>query len=209
MTDFNFRKSIDKQYDDREKATAAVAEVDAYVFCTSSKYLGERLFAWQSLAIKIIYGLWKAYPVTPEEQKVLDLLRNGWSINLDLENRDVNEVIEILILVLGRRSGKSSLISFMQTYEAYKLICKGDPQKYYNIRNRNPIYIINCAKDGDQAQDPFRLCKDNIKRIPFFSKYIDSTKDNEGELRLFTPADLYENEQIRHYNDTRPKHLPK
>lgn len=103
----------------------------------------------------------------------------------------------------------SSCISFIQTYEAYKLICKGDPQLYYNVRNRNPIWIVNTAKGGDQAQDPFRLCKDNIRKIPFFEKYVDWTKNNESELRLFTPADLYENDKIRQYNNSRSKGMLK
>jgi len=205
MNDFSFKNKIHKQYQTRLQATAPIKEVDAYVFCTSSKYLGERLFPWQSLAIKVYYGLWEKYPITEEEQAILDKLKERWHINIDLTKRNPNQHVEIFILVLGRRSGKSSLISFIQTYEVYKLICKGDPQKYYGIRRRHPIQVVNCAKDGEQAQDPFRLCKDNIRRIPFFSKYVDWSKDNESELRLFTPADLYENDQIRKYNATRPQ----
>jgi len=205
MSDFSFKKVVDKQYNERIAATAAIPEVDAYIFCTSSKYLGETLFPWQSLVIKIYYGLWKKYPITIEEQKIIDILRTEWHINIDLDKRDPKQTIEILILVCGRRSGKSSILSFIQTYELYKLICKGDPQKYYKIRNRHPIWIVNIAKDGNQAKDPFRLCKDNIRRIPFFQKYIDWSKDNEEELRVFTAADLYENEQIKKHNATLPR----
>lgn len=206
---FSFKHKVKSQYKTRVDATAPTNEVDAYIFCTSSKYLGERLFPWQSLIIKIIYGLWKKYPITEEEQEIINILKTEWHIDLDLENRDPKKFIEILILVLGRRSGKSSCISFIQTYEAYKLICKGDPQKYYKLRSRHPIWLVNCAKDGDQAQDPFRLCKDNIRRIPFFAKYVDWSKDNESELRLFTPADLYENTKIQKYNENRAKGTPK
>lgn len=202
---FSFKKAVDTQYAARVKATAPVEEVDAYIFCTSSKYLGERLFPFQALLLKVIYGLWEKYPVSESEQKVLDIMKNVWNIDWDLANRDPAKFVEILILVLGRRSGKSSLLSFIQTYEAYKLICKGDPQSYYNIRRRHPIWIVNCAKDGSQAQDPFRLCKDNIRRIPFFEKFVDWSKDNSEELRLFTPADIYENNQIQKYNAGRPK----
>jgi len=206
---FSFKSAINQQYEDRVKATAPIKEVDAYVFCTSSKYLGERLFPTQSLLIKVLYGLWKKYPITKAEQEVLDLLKDEWSIDWDLPNRDINQFIEILILVLGRRAGKSSFISFVQTYETYKLICKGDPQAYYKIRKRHPIWIVNIAKDGAQAQDPFRLCKDNIRRVPFFEKYVDWSKDTSEMLRLFTPADLYENSRIKKFNDSRPKGAPK
>ena len=206
---FNFKLAVDQQYKLRVKATAPVKEVDAYIFCTSSKYLGERLFPFQSLLIKVMYGLWEKYPLSEDEQKVINSLKNVWQIDWDLSKRDPKKFIEILILVLGRRSGKSSLVSFIQTYEAYKLICKGDPQSYYKIRRRHPIWIVNCAKDISQAQDPFRLCKDNIRRIPFFEKFVDWSKDNSEELRLFTPADLYENDQIRKYNECRAKGVAK
>ena len=205
MDQFSFKKAVDIQYEARVKATAPIKEVDAYIFCTSSKYLGERLFPFQSLLIKVIYGLWQKYPLNEDEQKVVDIMKNVWGIDWKLADRDPAKFVEILILVLGRRSGKSSLISFIQTYEAYKLICKGDPQAYYSIRRRHPIWIVNCAKDGSQAQDPFRLCKDNIRRIPFFEKFVDWSKDNSEELRLFTPADIYENAQIQKYNSRRPK----
>jgi len=205
LDQFSFKKAVDIQYEARVKATAPIKEVDAYIFCTSSKYLGERLFPFQSLLIKVIYGLWQKYPLNEDEQKVVDIMKNVWGIDWKLADRDPAKFVEILILVLGRRSGKSSLISFIQTYEAYKLICKGDPQAYYSIRRRHPIWIVNCAKDGSQAQDPFRLCKDNIRRIPFFEKFVDWSKDNSEELRLFTPADIYENAQIQKYNSRRPK----
>lgn len=209
MDKFSFKRLVDTQYASRVAATAPIKEVDAYIFCTSSKYLGERLFPFQSLLIKVMYGLWEKYPLDNDEQKIVGILKNVWNIDLKLAERDPKKFIEILILVLGRRSGKSSLVSFIQTFEAYKLICKGDPQSYYNIRRRHPIWIVNTAKDGSQAQDPFRLCKDNIRRIPFFEKYVDWSKDNSEELRLFTPADLYENDQIRKYNSNRSKNVPK
>jgi len=58
MSDTSFKTAVQKQYRQRIKATAAIPEVDAYIFCTSSKYLGEKLFPWQSLAVKLIYSLW-------------------------------------------------------------------------------------------------------------------------------------------------------
>ena len=73
----------------------------------------------------------------------------------------------------------------------------------------NGIFVHNCAKDGEQAKSPFVLTKDNIKRIPFLQPYIDHTKDNESELRLFTPADIYENKKIMEWNESRAKGIMK
>lgn len=206
---FSFKETVDKKYQERYEATAPIKEVDALTFVTSSKFLDERPFPFQSLVLKLLYGLWEKYPISEEEQKLLDIFKHNWGININVAEKDPNQFIEILILVLGRRSGKTSLISFIQTYEAYKLICKGDPQKYYGIRRRHPIEITNCAADADQAKSPFTLVKNNIKRLEFFKPYIDYTKDNESELRLFTPADLLENQKIQKRNEDRSKGTPR
>ena len=206
---FSFKDVVETEYDERERATAPIEAVDALEFITSSKFLDETPLPLQSLVIKILYGLWEKYPVTPREQELIDLLEEEWGIVIDLDHRDIKQRIEVLILVIGRRGTKTSLNAYIQTYEAYKLICKGDPQKYYGIRRKHPIQIMNTAKDGDQAKDPFQLVKDNIKRVDFFRPYVDPAKDNESELRLFSPADVYENKKIQAYNETRPKGAPK
>lgn len=206
---FNFKNIVDKHYEERLNATKPIPEVDAFTFLIGSKWLDERPFPFQSLVIKILYGLWQQYPLTQDEIELLEVLRTNWGINIDLAHRDPKTFVEVLILVCGRRSTKTSLISFIQTYEAYKLICKGNPQRHYGIRERHPIEILNCAKDGEQAKSPFVLVKNNIKRIAFFEPYIDSSKDNESELRLFSPADRYENFKIDKFNANKPPHMDK
>ena len=171
-----------------------ILEVDAFTFITSPEYMGETLFPFQSLIIKTFYSLWPIYPPTELESQLLWLLEDEWKVKIDINNP---ESISFLILVLGRRSGKSSLISFIATYEMYSLICKDNPQAYYNIRDRHPIHIMHVAAAGPQAEDVFRLTNDNIRRVQFFRKYIDFDKDNSSELRLFSPYDLRKNEEIR------------
>jgi hypothetical protein len=200
-----FKDLVDKKYEERVLLTAPIEPVDALTFITSHKWLGERPFPFQSLVLKLLYGLWEKYPITEEEQKIVDILKTDWNIDLDLEHRNVKQVIEVLILVIGRRGSKSSVVSWIASYEAYKLVCKGNPQKYYNIRERHPIHILNCASDGEQAKETFNLIKDNIKKLEFFQKYIDFEKDNETELRVFSPYDLFLNSQIKKFNEEKPK----
>ncbi|MCK4358479.1 MAG: hypothetical protein KAW92_07005 [Candidatus Cloacimonetes bacterium] len=205
----SFKDIVNKKYEDRVALTAPVEPVDALTFVTSHKWLGERPFPFQSLLLKLLYKLWEKYPITEKEQELIDILKDEWSIELDLENRNVNQVIDTLILVIGRRGSKSSITSWIAAYEAYKLICKGNPQKYYKIRERHPIHILNCASDGEQAKETFNLIKENIKKLEFFQKYIDFDKDNETELRLFSPYDLFLNSQIRKFNEARKKGMMK
>jgi len=200
-----FKDIVNKKYGDRVALTAPVEPVDVLAFVTSHKWLGERPFPFQSLLLKLLYGLWEKYPITEKEQEILDALKSEWGIDLDLENRNVNQVIDVLVLVIGRRGSKSSITSWIAAYEAYKLLCKGNPQKYYKMRERHPIHILNCASDGEQAKETFNLIKENIKKLEFFQKYIDFDKDNETELRLFSPYDLFLNSQIRKFNETRKK----
>ncbi len=94
----------------------------------------------------------------------------------------------------------SSSLSFLASIGAYKLICKGNPQKYYRIRERQPITIMHIAAAGKQAASVFTLTSDNIKKVPFFRPYIDFDKDNTTELRMFTPHDLMLNQKIKQRN---------
>jgi len=204
-----FKDFINEKYNEKIELTSPVEPVDALIFATSHKWLSENPFPFQSLVLKVLYGLWQKYPFTEEEKNLLDALKTEWEIDFRFDSKDINQIIEVLILVIGRRGSKSSLVSWIATYEAYKLICKGNPQRHYQIRERHPIYIMNCASDGEQAKETFQLIKDNVKKLEFFQKYIDFDKDNETELRLFSPYDLFLNSQIRKYNESRKKGVMK
>lgn len=92
-----------------------------------------------------------------------------------------------LILVLGRRSGKSYLSALFSSYEAYKLIMLKDPQKFYRINA--PIYIINTATSADQAESIiFTEVKRFIKKCPVFDGRIG--KNTQNELHILKDADL-------------------
>jgi hypothetical protein len=173
-------------------------EVDAITFLTSSDYQNEDLLPVQRVITKTLYRLWSLYPPDRDEQVILNILRDEWGVTLDLARKDP---VKFLVLILGRRSSKSTSISFIATYEAYSLICKDNPQAYYGIRDRHPIHIMHVASAGDQAEDVFSLTKDNIRKVSFFRPYIDFDKDSGTELRLFTPYDLRKNDEIRFKNN--------
>jgi hypothetical protein len=192
-----------------ERASLQKPEVDAYEFITSSSFLNIDLRPWQSIAIKTFYNLWVddpsrgiiGYPPTAEEQVILDKLKNEWGIVI---NTTTPTRIREMILVDGRRSGKSSLMSFIAAYEVYSLICKGDPQAYYNMLERHPISITHIAVNGDQAGDMFQFTKDRMRGCSFFKPFFDYTKYNESEMRIFTPYDLRENARIAKENERVP-----
>ena len=57
--------------------------------------------------------------------------------------------LRVMILSVGRRSGKTQLASIIGAYETYKLISKGDPQEYYGLPAGEPVitsYSIHYTK---------------------------------------------------------------
>jgi len=92
-----------------------------------------------------------------------------------------------LILVLGRRSGKSYLSALISSYEAYKLLMLKDPQEFYKINS--PIYIINTATSAEQAESIiFTEVKRFIRKCPAFDGRIG--KNTQDELHILTNKDL-------------------
>jgi len=60
-----------------------------------------------------------------------------------------------LVLVIGRRGGKSTIASIISAYEMYRLIKLGDPAKYYGQLPDTVISICNVAPTDDQADIVF------------------------------------------------------
>ena len=192
----------------REIHTESVSgkELDAYAFITSEHFLNVDLRPWQSVQIKTFYNLWQKYPPTEEELQILNLLEREWQISIDTVNPTHKRE---MVLVDGRRSGKSTLMSFIASYETYSLICKDDPQDYYKLMTRDPIYILHIAVSGDQASDMFQFTKNRLRSCKFFEPYFDWTKYNESEMRIFTPYDLRQNDIIKAENAKKKRGEPK
>jgi len=94
----------------------------------------------------------------------------------------------------------STIASYFATYALYTLICRGNPQEYYGIRERHPIFVTHVAAAGHQAEAVFTLTKDNLRKAKFFTPYVDFDKNSSTELRLYTPYDAYLNSQIKAKN---------
>ena len=101
---------------------------------------------------------------------------------------------EELVLVLGRRSGKSFLVSAMALYELYRLISMGHPQSRYGLMEFDEIVLLNVARNEEQAKKAiFSKIKQTVLASPFFQPYIG--KDTELEMRFYTENDIKENER--------------
>jgi len=99
-----------------------------------------------------------------------------------------------LVLVLGRRSGKSFLVSAMALYELDRLISMGHPQARYGLMEFDEIVLLNVARNEEQAKKAiFSKIKQTVLASPFFGPYIG--KDTELEMRFYSDHDRIENER--------------
>ena len=94
-----------------------------------------------------------------------------------------------LLLVCGRRSGKSFICCVVALYEAYKLIMMGNPQREFRLLEGNNMAIYNVAVSENQARDAiFNPLSSMLSSSPFFTPYIGKAVDLE--FHLLTPHDI-------------------
>ncbi len=99
-----------------------------------------------------------------------------------------------LVLVIGRRGTKSFMTVAIALYELYKLLSMKHPQKKLKLPDLQEIFILNVAKNENQAKDSiFTPMKNSAVASPFFQKYIGI--DNALEMKFLTEYDLAENER--------------
>jgi intein/homing endonuclease len=130
---------------DSSNATLPVQnKVDAFEFITSPNYMGVDPFPVQRVVIKAFYNLWEKYPPDDEEQTIINVLKNNWKIDINLLRIDP---IKVLLLCLGRRSGK----------------CVGKNSKILNAKTGKYITIEELSKiDLSQVRIPTRDNNNNI-----------------------------------------------
>lgn len=104
------------------------------------------------------------------------------------------EKFQELILVLGRRSGKSFMVSIIALYEVYRFLSMGHPQERYPLTPFDVINIVNIANSMRQAYAAiFEKMKSYCSSSPYFSQHIG--KAIQGEIHFLTPFDRTENER--------------
>jgi hypothetical protein len=90
-----------------------------------------------------------------------------------------------LILVLGRRSGKSMLSSIISAYELYKLIARGFPQAYYGLLPSTEIRVLCIANDKEQAEIVYGEINNHVQHVDYFQS---SLKRNTQSFMKFRTA---------------------
>lgn len=93
-----------------------------------------------------------------------------------------------MVLSVGRRSGKTLITSCIVAYETYKLLLKGNPQKYYGSSQSNVIQLISVATDRDQAGLLYREASGHFTKCDFFKPYAANATQSFATFQ--TPFDI-------------------
>lgn len=93
-----------------------------------------------------------------------------------------------MVLSVGRRSGKTLITSCVVAYEAYKLLLRGNPQKYYGSSQSNIIQLISVATDRDQAGLLYREASGHFSKCDFFKAYAANATQSFATFQ--TPFDI-------------------
>lgn len=93
-----------------------------------------------------------------------------------------------MVLSVGRRSGKTLITSCIVAYETYKLLVKGNPQKYYGASQSGVIQLISVATDKDQAGLLYREASGHFSKCDFFKPYAANATQSFATFQ--TPYDI-------------------
>jgi len=185
--------------------------VDIFEFCESPYYLNIKLWPWQKLILKIFYmGL--------DGNRHLELTQNEWEmINNDLssdsdsiiDNSVKDQVINKigaefneLLLVMGRRSSKSTIEIIISLYETYRLIEMGSPQGFLgDLKQDDDITILYVSFSEQQAKYSFDRIKTIILNSPYFKNKmspnsIDHSNSRNRSVKFWTAQDLSINQKL-------------
>lgn len=175
-------------------------EVDIITFCEHPFYLDQPLHSVEKFVLKLYYGLplddteksikIRSFPFDREGKHFTEVGYLNYLIQqtrTNIKNLTPKQFIE-LVLICGRRSGKTFIASVISSYEAYKLILKVDPQKHYKLPQGEEIRIVNIASTTDQALILAKATQNRILNSKWFTPYLEGK--NQSEIRLRTKRDL-------------------
>jgi len=188
---------------------------DIITFCEDHRFLGLKnqdppmeLWPMQKIVLKLFYRGTRAnehLQLTDEEIEILEDIYKNEELDYIEEHGGFKQVIDkykrwnrhnTLLLIMGRRSSKTLMVSIIAAYEAYLLLelPEGNPHKYYNLSPDKPIAILNVAVSEQQAYDPlFKEIKSRLARSPYFADKINQDKITQNTMFLLTESDKKEN----------------
>ena len=129
-----------------------------------------------------------------KKENVRYMTEAGYLRYLHSEDRcNISEVVpgkqrREMVLSVGRRSGKTLITSCIVAYETYKLLLKGNPQKFYGSSQSNVIQLITVATGSDQASLLYREASGHFAKCDYFRPYVANSTMSYASFQ--TPYDI-------------------
>lgn len=121
---------------------------------------------------KVILKAYYSLPLTEAEQSILEY----WA-SQEKATWQPGQDYQVLILQIGRRAGKSTLVSLLVVYEFYRLCRMASPQAFYGIAESTAISVLAIATTARQAKRTiFSAIAGMIRRVPYFQSLIRQQK---------------------------------
>jgi len=157
------------------------------------------LFPAQKFIIKMYYGIplddtekrirvkERFDSVTPLEFTEVEYLRYLYDQGRCNVKEQDGKVRRELILILGRRSGKSAMAAIFAAYELYKLLRRGAPQNYYGLPAGSEIRVLDIANDKEQASIVYGDIQAHIQAVDYFKNNV--AHDTQTYVKFRTDND--------------------
>lgn len=103
-------------------------------------------------------------------------------------NRRIDRSFPNILMVIGRRGGKTMLTSSIIAYETYRLLNKFCPQEHYGIMPEDEIRFTCLSTSRDTAGVLYNMVVGHIERSEYFRKF--RTKPTSQWLKFRTQRDI-------------------
>lgn len=172
-------------------------------FCQSPRGLNQKLLPAQILFLKIfereaLNDYDQTIPIMDKfNENVLELLSETEYYERLMDAGRISMPYDVycstntmhLILCMGRRASKTTLITSFIGYKLYQLLNVDFPQNYFGIIPTDPIKITSTAVSGDNATSLFKRMSSLLRQSQYFQPFLleDPTTTS---LKLWTRHDL-------------------
>lgn len=202
----SYLNSFNKVFTEKKKDRKPISIIEfAEKWCLQTPLLSQRvvlkLYSGEKLLDKAVHDH------TMSEQEWFDTMYDrGYFPPHIKEDIEAGKTFQDILLVVGRRGGKSTMIAIAALYSVYKVCMIENPQQYYGIQEGSVIEVSVAAKTGKQAERaPFAKIKAICdKAITRSSPLGDIIEDIRAATIIFiTDADKEKRRRLKERGMTR------
>lgn len=125
---------------------------------------------------------------TLTEYQFYEYLRSEGRFSLDYDQYCASPITQIM-LSMGRRASKSTVIGLWVSYKLYQILCHDHPQLFFNILPNDQMNVTLTALGEDNAQKLLGKLSGILRGAPFFQPFM-LEPPTSSALKLWTAHDI-------------------